>query len=59
MIENYSNALLIEDRWGDLPLTDALYAEASMQVIHSLFQAHKLWLGALPNEFCACDTMSG
>ena len=36
MIEKYPNALLIKDRWGDIPLTYALFAEASMEETNQL-----------------------
>jgi hypothetical protein len=49
MIEKkYPNALLIEDRWGDIPLTDALYAEASIAVIYFLFKTHRQMWGTCP-----------
>ena len=49
MIEKkYPNALLIEDRWGDIPLTYALYAEASIAVIYFLFKTHRQMWGTCP-----------
>ena len=45
MIEKYPNALLIEDRWGDIPLTYALYAEVSIAVIYFLFKTHRQMCG--------------
>ena len=51
MIEKYPNALLIQDRWGDLPCNYALYAEASIKVIHFLFETHRHRWGTLPFDF--------
>jgi hypothetical protein len=51
MIEKYPNALLIKDRWDDIPLDYALYAEASMEVLHFLFKTHRQMWGILPFNF--------
>ena len=32
MVEKYPNALLIKDRWGDIPLSYALYAEHPLRL---------------------------
>jgi hypothetical protein len=41
MIKKFPNALVTEDHWGDFPLTHALYAQVSMEVIHFLFKTHR------------------
>jgi hypothetical protein len=51
MIDKYPNALLIEDRWGDLPLNYALYAEARIKVINFLFKMHRQMWGDMPFDF--------
>jgi hypothetical protein len=51
MIEKYPTALLIKDRWGDIPLTYALYAEASIEVINFLFKTHRQMWGDMPFDF--------
>ena len=51
MVENYPNALLIKDRWDDIPLSYALYAEASIEKIHFLFKTHRQMWGNLPFDF--------
>jgi hypothetical protein len=51
MIDKYPNALLIEDRWGDLPLNYALYAEARIEVINFLFKTHRQMWGDMPFDF--------
>jgi hypothetical protein len=51
IIEKCPNALVTEDRWGDFPLTYALYAQASMEVIHFLFKTHRQMWGNLPFDF--------
>jgi hypothetical protein len=51
MIDKYPNALLIEDRWGDLPLNYALYAEAPIKVINFLFKTHRQMWGDMPFDF--------
>jgi hypothetical protein len=51
MIEKYPNALLTKDLWGAIPLTYALYAEASIEVIHFLFKTHRQKWGNMPFDF--------
>jgi len=59
MIEKFPHALLIQDRWGDLPCNYALYAEASIKVIHFLFATHRLRWGTLPFDFShAIETLA-
>ena len=59
MTEKYPHALLIQDRWGDLPCNYALYAGASIKVIHFLFATHRLRWGTLPFDFShAIETLA-
>lgn len=51
MIEHNPSALLTKDVWGDVPLSYALYSEASMEVIHFLFKMHRQMWGTLPFDF--------
>jgi hypothetical protein len=40
MVEKYPSAMLIEDRWGEVPLAYALFGEAPMKIIRFLLETH-------------------
>ena len=51
MIEKCPDAMLIQDKWGELPLKYALLGKASVAVINFLFMTHSKRWGALPFDF--------
>ena len=51
MIEKYPGAMLIEDRWGEVPLVYALFGEAPIEVIHFLLESHMQRWRAMPFDF--------
>ena len=51
MIEKYPGAMLIEDRWGEVPLVYALFGEAPIEVIHFLLESHMQRWQAMPFDF--------
>jgi hypothetical protein len=51
MIEKCPDALLIQDKWGDVPLGYALLGKASIAIIDLLFATHSKRWEALPFDF--------
>ena len=51
MIEKYPGAMLIEDKWGEVPLVYALLGEAPIEVIHFLLDTHMQRWQAMPFDF--------
>jgi hypothetical protein len=51
MIERYPGAMLIEDKWGEVPLVYALLGEAPIEVIHYLLDTHMQRWQAMPFDF--------
>jgi hypothetical protein len=51
MVEKCPNAMLIQDKWGEVPLYYALLGTASIAVIHFLFMTHSKRWEALPFDF--------
>ena len=51
MIEKYPGAMLIEDKWGEVPLVYALLGEAQIEVIHLLLDTHMQRWQATPFDF--------
>jgi hypothetical protein len=51
MIEKYPGAMLIEDKWGEIPLVYALLGEAPIEVIHFLLESHMQRWQAMPFDF--------
>jgi hypothetical protein len=51
MIEECPNAMLIQDKWGKVPLDYALLGKASIAIIDLLFATHSKRWEALPFDF--------
>ena len=51
MVEKYPSAMLIKDRWGEVPLVYALFGEAPMEVIHFLLESHMQRWHSMPFDF--------
>ena len=51
MIEKCPDAMLIQVKWGEVPLKYALLGKASVAVINFLFMTHSKRWGALPFDF--------
>ncbi len=51
MIEKYPGAMLIKDRWGEVPLAYALFGEAPFEVIHLFLETHMQRWQAMPFDF--------
>jgi hypothetical protein len=51
IIEKCPNAMLTQDDWGKVPLAYALMGDASMDIIHYLFDVHRKRYGSLPFDF--------
>ena len=51
MIEKYPSAMLIEDKWGEVPLVYALFGKAPIEVIHFLLETHMQRWRDMPFDF--------
>jgi len=51
MTEKYPGALLIKDKWGEVPLVYALFGEAPIEVIHFLLESHMQRWCDMPFDF--------
>ncbi len=51
MIEKYPSAMLIKYRWGEVPLTYALFSKAPIKVIYFLLETYIQTWKAMPFDF--------
>jgi len=51
IIDTYPDALIMKDKWGEVPLYYAMFSESPMEVIHFFLETHQRKWGTLPLDF--------